>query len=91
MDSFLENTLGFWYPDTILDGYIRKVPSLYPTKTSYFAAMCEPPGEQDSKIPWLRDAYFAIARDTSMQKIPLLSMLFSVRCNGLVLLDLHWI
>lgn len=83
VDSFLENTLGFWYPDTIIDGYNKKVPELYPKETSYFAAMCEPPGKMDSKIPWLRDIYFSISQETTMQKIPVISMSFSVRCNVL--------
>lgn len=77
VDSFLENTLGFWYPNTIIDGYNRKVEKIYNTETSYFAAMCEPPGEMDSKIPWLKDMYFIISRYTIINKIPVVSMLFS--------------
>lgn len=78
IDSFLENTLGFWYPDTIIDGYNKKAPKLYGEETSYFAAMCEPPGEEDSKIPWLRDIYYNISRYTDINKIPVISMLFSL-------------
>ena len=78
IDSFLENTLGFWYPDTIINGYNRKVPEIYNEETSYFAAMCEKPGEADSKIPLLRDIYYIISRYTIMQEIPVVSMLFSV-------------
>ena len=78
IDSFLENTLGFWYPDTIIDGYNKKTPKLYGEETSYFAAMCEPPGEEDSKIPWLRDIYYNISRYTDINKIPVISMLFSL-------------
>lgn len=78
IDSFLENTLGFWYPDTIIDGYNKKTPKLYGEETSYFAAMCEQPGEEDSKIPWLRDIYYNISRHTDINKIPVISMLFSL-------------
>lgn len=77
IDSFLENTLGFWYPNTIIDGYNRKMPELYSEETSYFAAMCEQPGEMDSKIPWLKDVYYNISRYTDINKIPVISMLFS--------------
>ncbi len=78
IDSFLENTLGFWYPDTIINGYNRKVPEIYSEETSYFAVTCESPGTEDSKIPWLKNIYYKISRYTIMQKIPVVSMLFSV-------------
>ncbi len=39
VESFLENTLAFWYPDTIIDAYNSK----YETDTSYFLAICELP------------------------------------------------
>lgn len=35
-------------------------------------------GWQDSKIPWLRDAYWKISRELTMQRIPIVSMLFSI-------------
>lgn len=78
MDSFLENTLGFWYPDTIINGYNRKAAVLYGEETSYFAAMCENPGVADSKIPVLRYIYYVISRYAIFQRIPVVSMLFSV-------------
>lgn len=81
IDSFLENTLGFWYPDTIIDGYNRKAALIYGEETSYFAAMCEKPGIAESKIPVLRDIYYIISRYAIFQKIPVISMLFSVRSN----------
>lgn len=83
MDSFLENTLGFWYPDTIIDGYNRKSPDIYFEETSYFAGVCEEPGKEDSKIPGLKDIYYKISRYSTMQKIPVVSMLFSIRSNDL--------
>ena len=83
IDSFLENTLGFWYPDAIINGYNRKVPEIYSEETSYFAATCENPGAEDSKIPWLKNIYYTISRYTIIQKVPVISMLFSVRSNGM--------
>lgn len=77
--------MDFWYPDTIIDGYNRKVPDYYSEETSYFAAVCEPPGEQDSKIPWLRDIYYSISRTTVIQKIPVISMMFSIGAMAWVL------
>ena len=47
-------------------------------KTSYFSAMCEPPGKLESKIPLLNSIYFIISRDTAMQEIPVVSMMFSI-------------
>lgn len=45
--------------------------------------MCEKPGTEDSKIPWLKDIYYIMSRYTIMQEIPVLSMLFSIRSNGM--------
>lgn len=73
----MENTLAFWYPDTIIDGYNKKVPEIYSEETSYFANDCEKPGEADSKIPWLKEVYNQISRYTTVQKIPVISMIFS--------------
>ena len=77
IDSFLENTIGFWYPSTIIDGYVKTIPEWYTTETSYFMAHCELPGRFDSKIPLLKDIYFNISRETDINKIPVISMLFS--------------
>lgn len=82
----MENTLGYWYPDTILTGYNRKAAVLYREETSYFAAMCEPPGKMDSKIPLLENIYYTISRYTIMQDIPVVSMMFSIRSNGMGLI-----
>lgn len=77
MDSFLENTIAYWYPNTIVDGY-TKDNILYTTETAYFSAMCEPPGTMESKNLFLNWIYYLISRETVIQQIPVLSMLFSL-------------
>lgn len=83
IDSFLANTLGYWYPDTIVDGYNKRDPMLYSEETSYCEASCKVIGKTDSKIPWLNNIYYNLARYETMQKIPVISMLFSIRSNDL--------
>jgi len=73
IDSVLENTLGYWYPNTILKGY-----NYWGTETSYFIATTEPPGERDSKIPLLEELYYKISREATIQRLPVVSMLFSI-------------
>lgn len=76
VESFLENTLGYWYPNTIIDGYC--IGWNYESETTFFKAATEKPGERDSKNPLLEKIYYEISRGTTMQKIPVISMLFSV-------------
>lgn len=84
----MENTLGFWYPDTIIDGYNED--NGYNTETSYFAAKCEIPAIDDSKITVIRDFYYRISRSTMIQKIPVISMAFSVGTMSWVFLICIW-
>lgn len=76
IESFLENTLGYWYPNTIIDGYCANWD--YETETTFFNATTEEPGERNSRIPVLEEIYYKISRTSMIQKIPVVSMLFSV-------------
>lgn len=83
LDSFLENTLYAWYPDSVIDGYNRQAASedsgVYPLgKTSYMEFRVEKPGTLDSKFPALDQLYENIAKDYDIYRIPVISMLFSV-------------
>lgn len=79
VNSFLANTYGYWYPDTVLDGYTGKwiVDRAY-GDSSYFAFTTERPGIRNSLLPWLERFYEKISLEIYQQKIPVLSMLFSI-------------
>lgn len=78
INSILENTYGYWYPDTIIDGYKGKwlVTREY-EDSSYFAFETEMPGVRKSLIPILEGFYEKISLTIYQQKIPVVSMLFS--------------
>lgn len=78
LDAFFLLTVDSWCPNSVLDGYVGY---LYPRETiqsSYFVAQVEIPGEKDSKIQELYNRIVDIGYRISFQKIPLISMLFSV-------------
>ena len=78
VNSFLENTYGYWYPDTVLDGYrgIWAGKRQY-EDSSYFAFNTESPGERRHLLPALERFYEKISLDIYQQRVPVISMLFS--------------
>lgn len=78
VNSFLENTYGYWYPDTILDGYQGVITAGREYgDSSYFGFGTEPPGERHSFLPPLERFYEKISLEIYQQKIPVVSLLFS--------------
>lgn len=79
VNSFLENTYGYWYPDTVLDGYrgIWTGGERQYEDSSYFGFATESPGERMHLLPALERFYEKISLEIYQQKIPVLSMLFS--------------
>jgi len=79
INAFLDNTLYAWYPNSIIDGYNSAKSSVYPEgKTSYFEFRIDTIGKFESKIPFLFDIYKNISTEKTINKIPVISMLFSV-------------
>ncbi|MBQ6697038.1 MAG: hypothetical protein IJN16_10085 [Lachnospiraceae bacterium] len=79
VNSWLMNTYGYWYPDTILDGYRgRWIVDREYKDSSYFAFTTERPGIRNSLLPVLEGFYEKISLEIYQQKIPVLSMLFSI-------------
>ena len=83
ISSFLDNTLAYWYPDGFVDGYTQyyskyHLPGyeLY-RESSFFAPITEPPGERDSRLPFLESAIMKLMLTKLPQRVPLISMLFS--------------
>ncbi|MCQ2497419.1 MAG: DUF6020 family protein [Lachnospiraceae bacterium] len=78
VDAWVMTSYGMWYPGAIMDNY--KGHDVYThsyEETSYFAFETEPPGERDSKIPVINDIYRWFSLDSTIQKIPVINMLFS--------------
>lgn len=78
MNSFLANTYGYWYPDTVLNGYrgVHIVDKIY-RDSSYFACVTEMPGTRIHLLPALERFYEKISLEIYQQKLPVISMLFS--------------
>lgn len=79
MNSFLANTYGYWYPNTYPDGYRGKFlgDRVY-EDSSYFAFITENPGVRRHLLPVLERFYEKISLEIYQQKVPVISMLFSL-------------
>lgn len=79
VNSFLMNTYGYWYPDTVLDGYRGKhTADVEYGDSSYFAFSTENPGVRVHLLPFLERFYERISLEIYQQKVPIISMLFSI-------------
>lgn len=79
INAWLANSYGFWYPDTIVNVYKGHVMFTYTYQdSSYFQYEVELPGERDSKIPWLDEMYRRLSLEIEKEKIPILSMMYSL-------------
>lgn len=82
INAFLLNTIGYWYPNQIIDGYIKgNIECFKERKTCYFAASIEAPGIRRSFIPKLEKLYFEISSEGIIENIPIISLLFSIGAN----------
>lgn len=79
VNSFLANTYGYWYPDTVPDGYRgRWITDREYKDSSYFAFVTERPGERVHLLPALEEFYRKISLEIYQQRLPVISMLFSM-------------
>ncbi len=79
LNSFLANTYGYWYPDTVPDGYRGKtIAERIYGDSSYFAFETERPGIRIHLLPWLETFYEKISLEIYQQRLPVVSMLFSI-------------
>ena len=84
INSFLENTYAYWYPDTVPDAYrgLQIAERRY-EESSYFQFETEYPCTRVHLVPWLERFYEKVSLEIFQQRIPVLSMFFSM---GFV----HW-
>lgn len=78
LNAWFMTSYGFWYPDAVIDVYRgNSVFTFTYEDSSYFGFETEQPGERQSRLPLLEEAYRCLSLELTQQKIPVLSMLFS--------------
>ena len=77
-DAILANTRQMWFPDSVIDGYVKVGAYTEDKSYFYFAKYIEPPGTYEGKLSPVLDFYQKIALYISFERIPVISMLFSI-------------
>lgn len=72
VQSFLINTVDYWYPFAVVDGYDPGT-----ERTDFFRYSVGPPGERVEMLPKLHEWYRALSEDRSASEIPFLFLLIS--------------
>lgn len=79
LNAWWMTSYGFWYPDAVVNVYQgNSVFTFTYEDSSYFGYEVEQPGARDSKIPWLDALYRKMSLEIWKEKMPVLSMLFSM-------------
>lgn len=79
LNAWWMTSYGFWYPDAVVNVYQgNSVFTFTYEDSSYFGYEVEQPGARDSKIPWLDEIYRKLSLEIWKEKVPVLSMLFSM-------------
>ena len=79
LNAWWMTSYGFWYPDAVVNVYQgNSVFTFTYEDSSYFGYEVEQPGARDSKIPWLDELYRKMSLEIWKEKMPVLSMLFSM-------------
>lgn len=78
VNAWFMTSYGMWYPGAVIDGYKgNEVFTFTYGDSSYFGYETELPGVRDSKIPFIDSIYRFISLDPTIQRIPVVRMLFS--------------
>ncbi len=82
LDAYLMLSQPMWYPDSVLYGYTKaRNEGYYGREKQYFSIapeMMEQPAEHINILPAVNKFYQMVGLDISFEKIPVLSMLFSI-------------
>lgn len=81
LDAMLENSKGAWSPSTLIDGYQNAEVASYNGYAKCYNSFSESinsPGQLQSLLPQLLPFYKSLGLDVTFEKIPLVSMLFSI-------------
>lgn len=78
LNAWFMTSYGFWYPDTVIDVYRGNTVFTFTYEdSSYFGYEVEQPGERRSLIPGINEFYRWISLEPDIQRMPLISWLFS--------------
>lgn len=81
VEAILENTQQMWFPASIIDGYKKAEISVYEPYEKcyyYYGDVLEAPGTHMLYFPRVREFYTNIGLNISFEKIPIISMFFSI-------------
>lgn len=79
LNAWWMTSYGFWYPDAVVNVYQGNSVFTFTYKdSSYFGYEVEEPGARESKMPWLDEIYRRLSLEIWKEKVPVLSMLFSM-------------
>ncbi len=79
LDAVLANTRQMWYPGSVIDGYtVRGMFPAYEKNYFYFGKYIEEIGSRLNLLPKVFTFYEDIGLRISFERIPLISMLFSI-------------
>lgn len=90
LDAILANTRQMWFPAAVIDGYIEAgIADYLPYEKCYYSYRntIEEPGEFVNLLPRVNNYYQRIGLFISFEKIPVLSMLFSIGFQFWILLN----
>ena len=90
LDAILANTRQMWFPDCVIDGYMYNDPEYlkrYEKSYFHFGDEIDAPGEHLLLLPQVRAYYNRIAQKISFERIPVISMLFSIGFQFWLLLN----
>ena len=79
LNAWLMTSYGYWYPDAVNNVYggTARYTFTY-DESSYFGFETEQPGVRESKFPWLEEQYRKMSLELYQQRVPGVSMLFSL-------------
>ncbi len=79
LNAWWMTSYGYWYPDAVVNVYQgNSVFTFTYEDSSYFGYEVEAPGARESKILWIDEIYRKLSLEIWKEKVPLLSMLFSM-------------
>lgn len=84
IDAILANTQNMWYPDSVIDGYNQVFKEVgepyYDYDKCYYSITSdlEEPAEHMNYLPMVLNYYTQIGLNISFEKLPVVSMLFSI-------------
>lgn len=87
MDAILANTKQMWFPGSVVDGYVESGDWNTEKTLFFFLNEIEKPGEHRLLLPKVREFYQKLGLSITFEKIPVVSMLFSIGFQFWLLLN----